>query len=261
MIYLITEDSNSARDFWIKAFDTFYRGSYKLVKLPVNDKGISFGGNGTIRRQINSIIRTLSRGDTLAIAFDNIKETPSFSPRVLVSDTIKKCRKLGINLNATTYYCFEEMYLSYDETLKMYEKVGTNEIVLNTLRYVHKAINDKVDYFDDSGIVNKFIEYYGKDSWKNREHFANALLMEVTKSLSKWLFIIKKSKCFDIKGSGQCWINDCSVIQKSMHPKQVQKQCNLDCGFMCKNCTAKEKLLDLESKSICRVTGLGLSKL
>lgn len=74
---------------------------------------------------------------------------------------------------------------------------------------------DGQDYFDNSKDIKEFIELYKRDSGKNREHFANALLLSVTGALSDWFHISKSGNCFDINGSGRCFILGCNSMQFS----------------------------------------------
>ncbi len=259
MIYVITEDSNSARTFWNIVFETFNKEEYKLIDLPSDDKGKSYSGNKTLDIQVNNALKIMHRGDRLVIIFDNITDEKHFSTRSFLDRTEAKCEALGINLSISTYYCFEEIYLSYKELLNLYKRCKYNNIVLETLEFVCKSIHNRIDYFDANDTINNFISYYGKDSSYNREHFANALLMEVTKSLSKWFYISKSKDCFGKKGNGQCWLLNCTDIQSSMTTQHINHQCIIGCKYMCKNTTTRDKLLDLENKSLCRYTGLGLS--
>lgn len=255
MVYVITEDSNSARYFWDKAFDTFAHGSYKLLGLPSNK-----GGNTTLDLQVNNIIDIIREGDTIAVIFDNIEERKTFSPVKFMGKLQKLSKIYNINIIATTYYCFEELYLSYDEILDMYEKSkNSNSIVIEAIKYVREKLYSHQDYFDTSDIIEKFKQLYKKDSGKNREHFANALLLSVTQALPDWLHISKRGDCFGESGSGRCFLIDCHDIQSDMNKKHVDKQCRIGCKYKCKNCSTKEKLLDLENRSICTSTGLKIS--
>ena len=108
-MYIITEDSNSARDFWQCVAQTF--------------KGF--------------------------IAHDFVK----WGTRL--------CMKKGAEFVATSYWCFEDLYLSYDEVLAMYLKNPVAEnVVIAALQYVHDNLQNGTDYFDTSREIQNFIDLH-----------------------------------------------------------------------------------------------------
>lgn len=107
MVYIITEDSNSARDFWRIAADTFIgMGNYSLEPLPADG-----GGNTTLQMQVTNVFGKIQANDILFIAFDNIGNTKNFVTSDFLNKTIARCVKKGVCFKFTTYYCFEELYL------------------------------------------------------------------------------------------------------------------------------------------------------
>lgn len=53
----------------------------------------------------------------------------------------------GAEFVATSYWCFEDLYLSYDEVLAMYLKNPVAEnVVIAALQYVHDNLQNGTDY-------------------------------------------------------------------------------------------------------------------
>lgn len=68
MIWLVTEDSNSARDFWIKALDTFVGTTGYTVNTLNNNNGVITAGNKTLNGQINNVLKQVKENDILFVA-------------------------------------------------------------------------------------------------------------------------------------------------------------------------------------------------
>lgn len=260
MVYVVTEDSNSARYFWKIVFDTFHKGRYELLTLPTDKFGVVHGGNTTLDKQIQILTGKLLPGDKVYVAFDSVVESKSFSTFKFLSRLQRISAELKVDVAVTTYYCFEELYLSYIEIITQYESLASyNDVVLKALKFVHNKLMADENYFNtDEDCIRDFISTYKRDSGANREHFANALLLVVTKSLSNWFHISKHGNCCDMSGAGRCFLLGCKDIQSTMNEKHIEHQCSI-CKYTCRNMSTVEKLLDLEQKSICQFTGLKLS--
>lgn len=251
MFYIITEDSNSARVFWDYAVKTFKgEKEYKLVPFLLGKDNKESSGYSTLDDQVENLIYSINRGDELLIAFDNIADTYNFNPANFISKTISNCNELGIKVSFTSYYCFEEVYLSYDELLRLNRLKGVDEKIRNTLEFVQKCLLNGENYFRyEYDCIRDFIKYNPTDAGSNREHFANQLLIEVTKSIKGKFKIIKSGECF--YNQGACWILNCDDVKKLMiNQYEVDNVCKCKCKFKCKECTSKEKLLDLNNHSM-----------
>ncbi|GFI11125.1 MAG: hypothetical protein HFI21_00315 [Lachnospiraceae bacterium] len=255
MLYIITEDSNSARCFWDCAAHTFRgKGNYILVDLQ-NDNG----GNTTLNNQVYLLLPSLKSGDELFVAFDNIANTHNFNTHQFIMNTYAVCASKDVDFKFTSYYCFEELYLSYKELLNMYELSNVNKVTLKALRYVQSCLDEGKDYYLKSNInIADFIEKYKRDSGNNREHFANALLIDVTNKINGRFKITKKDNVFNTVG--QCWIEDCSNIQLQLNNKHIDNMCG-NCKYCCKYNDTKDKLLDLDNKSISKNSTYRLSQI
>lgn len=144
----------------------------------------------------------------------------------------------------------------------MYEKtIHSKEVVLNALRFVRKKIMNHQNYFNIAyKEIRDFINFYKKDSGKNREHFANALIISVTSMLDGKFKIIKSGNCFENQGA--CWLLDCEESQNLMHnKKEIDSICGKKCKFRCKNGSTLVKLLDLNAKSLTNIATYDLTKI
>ena len=77
--------------------------------------------------------------------------------------------KKGAEFVATSYWCFEDLYLSYDEVLAMYLKNPVAEnVVIAALQYVHDNLQNGTDYFDTSREIQNFIDLHNSAGKKQR---------------------------------------------------------------------------------------------
>lgn len=240
MLYIITEDKNSARDFW-EAAASVYRdsGTYTLVPLLNND-----GGNTTLWNQVVCLAKALRRGDELFIVLDNVSATKTFNPYDLLYNTSQLCKRIGVRFSHTKYYCFEEVILSYDYIIEL-SKTKYKDV----LEYVNKCINSNTEYFNILNMhktVSDFILNSGHRI-PNKEHFANELLIEVTKSIYGHFKITKRRG--SLSSSGECWINSCHNIRKNMGEHQIFSMCS-KCEYRCKDCDIKYKIKHIEEHSL-----------
>jgi len=251
VLYIITEDSNSARVFWDLVIKEYISSdNYVLVPLLKKQNGTRVGGNTTLENQVNNILPEMKSGDDLFVVFDNIGNTVNFIPGDFIILTYQKCKMAGVNFKFTSYYCFEEIYLSYIELYTMISNNKTKTIDINILKFIQDSIKNGENYFDKTRrVIMDFIDFYGKDSGKNREHFANAVLIFVTQLLDGRFRIIKSGECF--YNQGACWLLNCDDVRKLMKSEyEINSICKSKCNFKCKDNTTRKKVMDLKDKSI-----------
>ncbi len=241
MLYIITEDSNSARDFWSYAAGVYrIPGTYFMVPLI---KGR--GGNTTLKEQINSIFSGLKRDDELFIVFDNIGVTKRFNSYDLIMKTSIRCANIGVRFAYTKYYCFEELYLSYNELLKL-----TDSKYIEALRYVNSCINHNTEYFEITRLdkrITQFIIDTGH-TIRNKEYLANELLVHATQHIRGKFRIHKSGNVFD--HNGKCWIHDCKYVRQSMNEYEINSVCIGHCKYSCKNGDMRSKIIHLNHNSL-----------
>lgn len=239
MVYIVTEDRNSARDFWTIVANTFIGSkNYVLEPLPVGG-----GGNTRLQEQVTNVFTKIRKGDILFIAFDNIANTKSFVPSDFIMRTVARCQQVDVMFKHTAYYCFEELFLSYDELVRLSVDYKNADII----NYVSQSINNAVDYYVDP-VIQDYIKQNIDINLSNREHLLNYLLVEASKTIKGYFKITKSGQCFD--KNAECWVKDCTQIQSRMSEQQIDNVCNNQCQYCCKGKTTRDKLMDLNNKSI-----------
>ncbi len=253
MLYIITEDENSARDFFECVAYTF-KNSNEFTLVPLITKN---GGNTTLKEQVKSVLRYVNYGDKIMIVFDNIEDTTNFVPAEFIKWLGIKCKEANVNYRITKYYCFEELYLSYDELIDMYVHLDkANKCVVEALKYVHYCINNNINYFNDDSRIQNFVNMR-KEAGVNREHFALQLLIKATEIINGYFRIIKQTGA--LKNQGKCWIETCNDIQRDMmNEHKVHNICVKNCLYCCKNKDTKDKLIDLNNRSLFRKSKIQL---
>lgn len=242
MLYIVTEDSNSARTFWSKAAETYRKaGTYTLVPL------LSGGGNTTLKGQITNVFKVIKPGDSLFVVFDNIDKVHNFDKHDLIKMTSKRCINKNIKFTYTTYYCFEEIYLSYRSLLPM-----VNDKYNEVLKFVADCINSGKEYFDKLNPDSRILDFLDsiKHPFVNKEHFADDLLTFATQTTkgSGWFRIHKSANAFDT--SGRCWLYGCEEVSDRLGQQERANVCDNKCKFDCKNCNTKDKLEHLNNNSL-----------
>ena len=251
MVWLVTEDSNSARLFWEKMFQTFLGNSaYKANPLSqVN--GISTAGNKTLIRQVNEVLQQASENDTIFVVLDNIANTKQFVAADFIINMSNKCKRNKVNFEYTKYYCFEELYVSYSEVERLYSISSKCDLnLLDCLKYVRNCILNGIDYYDKEINEIQYILNKYQTANKNREHFANVLLGEVTRELGYGFWFSKSGKH---SSRCTCWMEDCMLIQNDMSMEQKEKECDIRCRYCCKNKEIIEKLSHLKKNSLMKL--------
>lgn len=191
MRYILSEDEGAGLNF------------YKCLSaiLGVCDVRSSFGNQNFQDVMLKLFTDTLSSGDSLLLAFDNIVPVAKFNPRDIVRQALQLGNEKGITVRYTLYYCFEEVYLSYSELLYLCRYYNFRD--LDLLQAVHDAIMCKKNYYDRTNLmISDFISRY-KGAGKGREKFCKYLLAAATQSIKHGYF--KQ----DSGNFGACWLNPC----------------------------------------------------
>ena len=194
-----------------------------------------------LESMVDIALSQANKGDCLFVAFDNIgtssrvnKKTNKkiyFDAGDFWITTNQKGINLGVEFYFTSYYCFEELYLSYLEVYNLYKEDGKDTTLLETLDYVRNHILNGTEYYDRNNDNVQTVINIKPDANKNKEHFADALLMHVTRKIRNGKFEIRK------KGSSgiiKCWTMDCDYLHN--HVKDLKQD-----GYICNNCKYKMK--------------------
>lgn len=263
MLYVITEDENSGRDFWGTVMKTFLQPTdFTMVEfdMTINSKGkkVQISGNLALDALVNKTLEKSQAGDSLFVAFDNIGMSRArttnngqekyFDSGDFINRTKQKCMKTGVDFYITSYYCFEEIYLSYLELENLVRIDSKKSELASVIEYVRRNIENGTDYYKRNNVLVKKVIALRADANKNKEHFTDALLFQATRAIVNGKFTISK-KASDLL---KCWMMNCADLQKNgekNHNFPSQHDCQ-NCKFKMREHNAAEKLLDLSKNSL-----------
>ena len=237
MIYVISEDEGSGLSFWKIFFESYFK-EYQIITSNSN------AGNLTLQYQLDEALSRTSANDTIFIAFDKIYSSSGFDTGDFLNVAMEKCRRKSVDLYVTKYFCFEEIYLSYPELETMIRKDGRDLSLANVALYIREMIEKDEDYFQSNKQVREQIESKRKDASQNREHFADAALYNLTRTIKHGYFTIDKSKR---NGINKCWTSACDDIRNTKK-KDISYMCD-NCSYSQKDASRIDKLNDLCKKS------------
>lgn len=273
MLYVVAEDIGSARTFWLNVIDnTKCKGNYIVSDTYINKNGVTItdvnGGKDVLKYKVDYLFNnSLSKYDTLFIILDSIGENFSddMSSFDFIDNTAEKCKNRHINLITTAYYCFEEVFISYDEIESMYkslvDKKGNNianKDIIATLDYIKTKLSSDEEYYDiNCKYIQNAISLFNTQLKYNREQFAAALLEYITKQLYGRFHITKGKTGFE------CMMLSCNEVRQCISNSMLNRGkknisitnyinilCNNKCTYECKNCTSLDKIDNIFKNSI-----------
>ena len=146
------------------------------------------------------------------------------------------------DLYYTTYYCFEELFLSYRYLTQMFKDGSYNKddkaIWIDILQYACNSIHNHEEYYNKNHVLVKYVMAMIKKSGKTKEKFTKAVMTHISGS------IYGDFKVNDGK-MGNCWIKSCADIV--MNNKEYR--CKI-CNSRFKKLCDKEKVNELEKNAI-----------
>lgn len=273
MLYVVAEDIGSARTFWLNVIDnTKCKGNYIVSDTYINKNGVTItgvnGGKDILKYKIDYLFKkVLNKDDTLFIIIDNIGENFSddMSSFDFIDNIAEKCKNRHINLITTAYYCFEEVFISYDEIESMYkslvDKKGNNianKDIVATLDYIKTKLSSDEEYYDiNCKYIQNATSLFNTQLKYNREQFAAALLEYITKQLYGRFHITKGKTGFE------CMMLSCDEVRQCVSNSMLNRGkknisvtnyinilCNNKCTYECKNCTSLDKIDNIFKNSI-----------
>ena len=188
----------------------------------------------------------LAGGDSVVLFFDNVTfDTEGIYYEMSVPELLNEfsnvCRNHNCKFSHTTYYCFEELYLSYSGLLSILSRYPKE--YSEFLRLIQKELLSGKNYFETLLETNEYDSYLSindfkhiKNGYSTREEVSAVLLQIFTRRLGHNWKISKSSL-------GSCWITDCSSEDYMVH------LCD-KCTFSMKGCTFEDKLDDLHIHSV-----------
>jgi hypothetical protein len=193
MIYVICEDKGSGQEFWKRVYGARF-GADKVTIVPAS-------GNKNLFGKLKGI-PGLGEGDIVDVALDNNGQ--DFLSAVLWSIT-DYCEAAGCSLSVTTYYCIEELILSYTfvETLGCCDDATLIDLLDLVRKHVRTPSCQKGGYY----VFPEFSAFKSAHNSKDREHLAFQLLNFILKP-RRQQFGFEKGE----HGLGNCWITNCSDV-------------------------------------------------
>lgn len=242
MLAIIPEDSGSGKQFW-EAINRNLLSNKAWVVDTYKGQDKALGYSTMVPRLLNAIKSgDIHSGDTILFAIDNTG-SDAVAHEVLNATII--CRENGLRLLATTYYCIEEVFLSFK--LLEYWVENIDNKYRACIEYIREHILNKLDYYDKmtKQEVDRLLHI---DSIENREQFAYHLLRIATSKSKQFKYT--KSKL------GECWINSCCDI-KAKIPQYSTDTCKLGSRYL----TASLKLRQIVDNSVLSSDKVDISKL
>lgn len=198
-------------------------------------------GKDNIEVEFFKMKKKFNCGDIFILFFDNVEKIRNRLVVDMLSDMEEQCNYLSVGFRYTTYYCFEELFLSYINLLPM---LNVEENVREEIMKVQNEILAGVNYFrEDISFWRKYFKHR-EGFLRTRESLSAGICNDILGRI-KGAFYLQKSKI------GSCWISDCKNTE--LH-KNV---CN-QCVYKLKGCTFRDKLEDLDRNSVS-VLGLPFS--
>ena len=205
--------------------DTYHNGeAYEIYNAE--------GNRGIEPVFYSEVLPVLCAGDIFILFFDNIKVIKDKPTGSMLKRIKRECNSKGVTFRHTTYYCFEELFLSYSGLIDILNIDSQTSLNLIQLQ---EALMQK-SYPKDVSFWYTFIG--GQNGTLTRETLSSAVLSVLTNKAHKGFKITKSS-------IGDCWCLDCNdtTLNKNV--------CNR-CAFCMRGTKFKDKLDDLLANSVAK---------
>ena len=234
MKYILCEDSGSGFQFFRRVRD--------ICSSKEECKVLTSNGNSQYLNCLEKLILELETGDILILAFDSVEVEVGFNPRNIINTAKYFCHQKNVSLYYTIYYCFEEVFLSYQYLEEMFE-LGTyskddKDIWLSILHYIYESIHSGNEYYIGNHDLVEYVKSIIQKAGRTKEKFTKAVLTHISGS------ILGDFKIYD-GAFGNCWIVPCNDIKM----KNKSYRCIM-CNSRFKNMCKIEKLLELEENAL-----------
>lgn len=251
-LVIVTEDSKSGFEFW-KSVNKEILGSRASV--------IHAHGIDSLSNKISELIKhnRIAEHDSLLIALDNTDSMKVDGQIDIIMRLIKPIKLK--HLLVTTYYCFEEVFLSFTDILA-WLNIKTEQWEVDLLNTIANNILNGQDYFNSTDAqVRLLLDRYIRMRFKtignkqiNREKVAANLLQYITSKRTG--FSITKQSI------GDCWVADCckTSINILSAPNTRVKNFVRKCG-MNTNLSASYKIAEIMHKSVLCTGGISPNSL
>lgn len=238
MFYFLCEgEKNKSEYIFIKSVIDEFNNGESYVLLSANGK------ENIVNVFYDNICDRLCSGDIFILFFDKVEVIGGSLVHDMLLDISEMCDTANVFFKYTTYYCFEELFLTYAGLFSLIHLDINSE---KDLRDIQSKILNGIDYFNvcNLSVWEKFLGN-GIDNFTTREQFSSALCAALLRR-ANGRFIVKK----DI--IGDCWIKSCKDIDKSKLGNGIV--CEKKCTYCCKNSSFRDKLADLDKRSVSKLS-------
>ena len=241
--YIICEgDKNKSEYIFARAVAEAYITQKEYSILPS-------GGFDNIIYSFDRLEGLLKPGDVVALFLDSVDSDDfelehGYTVPQLIAEMYDRCTECKCTFSHTTYYCFEELFLSYTRLIPLISRFEPG--IVSSIRDLQSEMNSGGDYHTTLVSTNKYDSLlrlpdcsHIKEHWRTREYVSATLLKCITLRLGGNWKISKDS-------IGKCWISDCS-------DEGFMKYLCEKCKYELHGCTLKEKIEDLDKNSVSQL--------
>lgn len=204
MIYIVSEGSpNGAESMFIKNLLYIYN---------VKDYSLHFSsGNRRLNSVLTDVSNMVSHTDKVILFVDNVSRIGKHTLRLFLRKWISIFEGIDVAFYHTTYYCFEEIFLSYQ-----YLSVMCNTEYKDICDNLSNSLMNNVDYTTDKELTTAIRHIVGE--CRTREHISSALLSIITRGILGKFHINKGTL-------GECWFGKCDSCR-------LQERCRYRCKLL-----------------------------
>lgn len=225
-----------------------YKAEYTFISKVIDEfqtteKFILKSANGKDNIEIEFLKMKIdfNRGDVFILFFDNIEMIRNRLVVDILSDIEKQCNELKVGFRYTTYYCFEELFLSYTNLLPMLNV--DDDVRAEIIKVQNKIVSGKNYFREDISFWRDYFRHR-EGFLRTRESLSAGICNDILGRI-KGAFYLQKSKI------GSCWVSDCKDTK-------LHKNVCDNCKYKLKGCSFRDKLEDLDKNSVA-ASGLPLS--
>lgn len=176
-------------------------------------------------------------GDIFILFFDHVESIGHSLVIDILLNIQEECLQKRVVFRYTTYYCFEELFLSYTG---LFNLIKVDDDTYKEVKVIQENIISGKNYFrNDISFWTKKVQHR-QGVLKTREKLSSYICNDLLNTSNG---DFKLSKDF----IGSCWITDC--CNTYLHKDVCAK-----CDYIKKESTFKDKLEDFEKKSVSKLS-------
>ena len=235
MLRVICEGSENKAEYqFVKIYIETYFFNYDYII-------IAAGGNTNLVSELERLESQVNKDDTVILFFDSIEEIGNLSVVDIINRFKNSFESKSVQFIFSTYYCFEELFLSYldyGQIIKSsnYNSLKTQIDQIQSLLYNHK--NYYRTLFRDSNFNSFWSRLInGFNNLSTREQCSSAICKYLYSNTTGHFKVTKDSL-------GECWLNSCD------HINDIHKKVCEECNYTCKNCNSINKMEHIKARTV-----------